>query len=89
MMIMKKVKRETMEGIELLTHKNFWMLRDKENYKYLGIVEVDTIKQREMKEEKRKEHQALQQKSHHRNKHLSNATCKVLWTIFKMDKEGA
>ena len=56
-----------MEGIELPT------FGEKENYKYLGILKADTIKQVEMKEKLRKEYlrtnertsrkRALQQKS--------------------------
>ena len=41
-----------MEGIELPNQENIRMLREKETYKYLGILEVDTIKQVEMKEKK-------------------------------------
>ena len=32
--------------------------------------------------------QALQQKSHQRNKHLGSSPCKIQWTIFKIVKEG-
>ena len=52
MPIMKSGKRETMERIELPNQKKE---RKKENYKYLGILEADTIKQVEMKEKIRKE----------------------------------
>ena len=39
-----------MEGIELPKARKIRTLRKKEIYKYLGILEVDTIKQVEMKE---------------------------------------
>ena len=39
-----------MEGIELPNQEKIRMLREKETYKYLGILEVDTIKQADMKE---------------------------------------
>ena len=38
-----------MEGIELLNQERIKILRAEENYKFLEIVEVDTIKQVEMK----------------------------------------
>ena len=41
-------KRKLTVGIEKIK-----TLREKETYKYLGIVETDTIKQMEMKEKKR------------------------------------
>ena len=37
------------EGIELLNEEKIRTLREKEMYKYLVILEVDTIKQAEMK----------------------------------------
>ena len=45
-------KRETTltEGIEPPKQEKISMLGEKETYKYLGILEVDTIKQVEMKE---------------------------------------
>ena len=54
MQIMKSRKRQTMEGIELPNQKGIRMLGEKENYKYLEILEMDTIKQAEMKEKIRK-----------------------------------
>ena len=38
------------------------MLREKEKYKYLGILEVDTIKQVEMKEKIKKEYLRIMRK---------------------------
>ena len=47
---MKSGKREIGEVMKLQNHKRIKTLGKKENYKYLGILEVDTIKQLEMKE---------------------------------------
>ena len=45
MLIMKSEKREATEGIELPNQESIRTYGEKENYKYLGILEVDTIKQ--------------------------------------------
>ena len=50
--IMKNRKRQMMEEIELRNQRKIRTLGEKVTYKYLGILEVDTIKQAEMKEEK-------------------------------------
>ena len=39
-----------MEGIVVWNEERIRTLGEKETYKYLGILEVDTIKQLEMKE---------------------------------------
>ena len=39
-------KRQMTEGIELLNQEKIRMLRERETYKYLGILEEDSIKQR-------------------------------------------
>ncbi len=46
MLIMKDGKRESAEGIEWQNQKSLRMLAEKENYKYLEILDVDTIKTR-------------------------------------------
>ena len=46
-------KREWAEGIELSNQEFIRTLMAKWNYKYLGILEADTIKQGEEKEKKR------------------------------------
>ena len=48
--IMKIGKQHRMEGIELPNQDKIRMLGEKESYKYLGILEADTIKQVGMKE---------------------------------------
>ncbi len=42
---MKKEKRETSEGIKLLNRENIKRLSEKDNCKYLRLLEADTIKQ--------------------------------------------
>ena len=48
MLVMKNGKRHTTEGIELLNQEKIRTLGGKETYKYIGILEADTIKQMEM-----------------------------------------
>ena len=50
MLVMKSSKRHLTHGIELPNQDNIRMLGEKETYKYMGILEADTIKQVEMKE---------------------------------------
>ena len=47
---MKSGKRHLTDGIELPNQDKIWTLSENENYKYLGILEADTIKQEEMKD---------------------------------------
>ena len=51
-LVMRSEKRQIMEGIELLNQDRITALRENETYNYMGILEVDTIKQEEMKEKK-------------------------------------
>ena len=53
---MRSGKWYMMEGIELLNPEKISMLREKESYKYLRILEADTIKQMEMKEKIKNEY---------------------------------
>ena len=53
-LIIKKGKRETTEGIELPNQGKIRTLGEKEIYKYLGILDADTIKQTEIKEKVRR-----------------------------------
>ena len=45
---MKYGKRHLTEGMELTNQDKIRRLGEKETYKYLGILEADTIKQEEM-----------------------------------------
>ena len=79
MPIMKIGKRESMIGIEQSNQECIRTLDEKEYYKYLGILEADTIKQAGMKgkriyekNEKASLSQALQQKSCRRDELFSS-----------------
>ena len=50
MLVMKSGKRHLTDGMELPNQDKIRTLEEKEMYKYLGILEADTIKQVEMKE---------------------------------------
>ena len=56
MLVMKSGKRHLTDGMELPNQDKIKTLREKETYKYLGILEADTIKQVEMKEKIKKEY---------------------------------
>ena len=53
---MKSGKRHMTDGMELSNRDRIRALEEKETYKYLGILEADTIKQVQMKETIRKEY---------------------------------
>ena len=50
MLVMKSGKRHMTDGMELPNHDIIRTLEEKETYKYLGILEADTIKQVQMKD---------------------------------------
>ena len=52
MQVMKSGKRHQANGMELPNQDKIRTLREKETYKYLDILETNTIKQVEMKEKK-------------------------------------
>ena len=56
MLVVKRGKRYTTDGIELPNHDKIRTLGEEETDKYLGILEADTIKQVEMKDKIRKEY---------------------------------
>ena len=56
MLVMKSSKRHLTDRMELLNQENIRTLREKETYKYLGILEVDTNIQMELKEKIKKEY---------------------------------
>ena len=56
MLVMKSGKRHMTDGMELPNHDKIRTLRENETYKYLGILEADTIKQVQMKDKIRKEY---------------------------------
>ena len=53
---MKSGKQQLIDGMALPNQDKIRMLGEKETYKYLGILEGDTIKQVEMKEKIKKEY---------------------------------
>ena len=56
MLNMKSGKRHMTEGMELPNHDKIRTLGKNETYKYVGILEADTVKQVEMKDTTRKEY---------------------------------
>ena len=56
MHVMKSGKRHMTDGMELLNQDKIRTLGGNETYKYLGILEADTIKQVEMKDKIQKEY---------------------------------
>ena len=56
MLVRKSGKRHMTDGMELPNHDKIRTLGESETYKYLGILEADTIKQVEMKDKIRKEY---------------------------------
>ena len=56
MLVMKSGKRHLTDGMELPNENKIRTLGEKETYKYLGILESDTIKQAEMKGKIKKEY---------------------------------
>ena len=55
-LVMKSGKRHMTDGMELPNHGKIRTLKENETYKYLGILEADTIKQVQMKDTIRKEY---------------------------------
>ena len=56
MLVMKSSKRHMTDVMELPNHDKIRMLEENETYKYLGILEADTVKQVQMKDKTRKEY---------------------------------
>ena len=64
MLVVKSGKRHLTNRMELPNQDKIRMLREKETYKYLGILEADTIKQVEMKDKIKKEYLRRTRKLH-------------------------
>ena len=56
MLVLKRDKRHLTDGIELPNQNKIRTLGVKETYKYLGILEANTVKQVEMREKIQKEY---------------------------------
>ena len=50
LLVMKSGERHMTDGMKLPNHDRIWTLEENETYKYLGILEADTIKQVQMKD---------------------------------------
>ena len=73
----EKGKIETIEGIQLPNQENVRTLGEKENYRYLGILEANNFKQTKTKEKVRKEYLRRTRK-HLESKFCSRYTIKVI-----------
>ena len=56
MLVMKSGKRHRTDEMELLNQDKIWTLGENETYKYLGILEANSIKQVETKDKIQKEY---------------------------------
>ena len=98
MLMVKSGKRLMTEWMELSNQEKIRTLGEKKTYKYLGMLEADTVKQGEMKEkifksvsqenEKATWNQTILQKPNNkRDKYLSCSPRKILGTILEVDME--
>ena len=91
MLVMKSSKRHMTDGMEQPNQDKIRTLGENETYKYLGILEADTIKQVEMKNRILKEclrrtrtqlgDKTLKLKPHQRNKYLGCALRQIFGTL--------
>ena len=98
MLVMKSGKRHMTDEMELPNHDRIRTLEENETYKYLGILEADTIKQVQMKDLIRKEYlrrtrKLLETKLSSRNlikrnKYLSYATSQIFGILSQVDPRG-
>ena len=93
MLVMKSGKRQMTDGMELQNHDKIRTLEENETYKYLGILEADTIKQVQMKDTIRKEYlkrtrKLLETKPHQRNKYLGCAPSQIFGILSQVDPRG-
>ena len=86
MLVMKSGKRQLTDGMELPNQDEIKTLAENETYKYLGILEADTIKLVEMKDKIQKEYlrrtrKLLETKLNGRNliKGLGSTTRRIFW----------
>ena len=76
MLAMKSSKRHMTEGVELPNQVVIRTLREKETYKYLGILEADTIKQVKMKGKKFKKSISEEAESYSRQNSIAGTLSK-------------
>ena len=72
MLVMKNGKRHQTDGMELLNQDKIRTFGKKETYKYLGILEAETIKRVEMKEKIKKEYLRRTRKLHEQKLYSRN-----------------
>ena len=82
---MKSGKRHITEQVELPIQVVIRTLGEKEAYKYLVILEADTIKQQEMKEKIKKEERKLKKEEIKFKKKPENCSRQnsIAWTLSK------
>ena len=96
MLVMKSGKRHRTDGIELPNQHKIRTLAENEIYKYLGILEADTIKQVQMKDKIQKEYlrrtrKLLETKFSSRNlkkknKYLGSTPRSIFGTLSQVDQ---
>ena len=96
MLVMISGKRRTTEEIELPDQEKIRTPREKETYKYLGILETGTIKQVKIREQiKKRESQenqkttsdkTIEQEPCKSDTYLGSPPCKILRTILEVDQ---
>ena len=97
-LVMKSGKGHLNDGMERPNQDKIWMLAENETYKYLGILEAETIKQVEMKDKIQREYHWRTRKLHEtklssRNLIKGINTWPVLlvryyWTLSQVDQRG-
>ena len=88
---MKSGERHLTDWMELPNQDKIKTLREKKTYKYLGILETNTIKQVEIKEKIKKEYfrrirNLLETKLCQRSKYLGCTPRKVFGNILEVDQ---
>ena len=96
LLVIRSGKRHITEGVELPNQVVIGTLGEKETYKCLGILEADTMKQQEMKEnffkrvsqknQKISRDKTLLQEPYQRDKYLGSPLQKILGTILEVDQ---
>ena len=82
LLVMKSGKRHLTDGIELPNQDKIKTLAENETYKYLGILEADTIKQVEMKNKIQKESLQRTRKLHETKLSSRNLVKKInTWAV--------
>ena len=79
MLVMKSAKRHLTVGMELSNQDKIRTLAENETYKYLGILEADTIKQEEMKEKIQKEYLRRKLSSRNLIKGINTWAVPLIW----------